>query len=176
MSGQPIHQSLYTISNRELLKYLAEYNGGFHRPEAVLEGLTEEHATTKPHGLPHSIADIVGHMCFWQEFFNRVAVDGFTGFPEHAPEGWPETPAGGWNELRQRFLNSVEHTQQLALSCETLDEPLLPEGLPIPVFQQDSIGTGLLHAVLHNSHHLGQIVTMRQLMGLWPPGAGSMTW
>jgi len=29
---------------------------------------------------------------------------------------------------------------------------------------------------MHNSHHLGQIITMRRLLGLWPPPGGTITW
>jgi hypothetical protein len=29
---------------------------------------------------------------------------------------------------------------------------------------------------VHSSHHLGQVVTIRQLLGLWPPPAGALTW
>lgn len=169
-------EPLYQISDRDLLKSMAAFEAGFHTPEVVLDGLTEEQATARPHGLPHSIADIVGHMRYWQDLFNSIAESGFTGLPEHAAEGWPSMEAGGWNDLRTRFLASVERTQQLALSCERLNEKLLPEDLPLPFLQRDSIGTGLLHAAVHNSHHLGQVVTLRQVLGLWPPQAGSMTW
>jgi hypothetical protein len=85
-------------------------------------------------------------------------------------------PAGGWDDLRTRFLASVLRTQELAITCDRLNEPFLPEGVDVPPFARESIGTGLLHAAVHNSHHLGQVVTIRQLMGLWPPAAGSMTW
>jgi uncharacterized damage-inducible protein DinB len=169
-------ESLHQIKDRELLKSIAAFQAGFHTPEVVLDGLTEEQATAKPHSLPHSIADIVGHMRYWQDFFNSIAENGFTGLPEHAAEGWPPMEPGGWNDLRVRFLATAERTQQLALTCDRLHEKLLPENLPLPVLQHDSIGSGLLHAAVHSSHHLGQIVTLRQLLGLWPPQAGSMTW
>ena len=28
----------------------------------------------------------------------------------------------------------------------------------------------------HNAHHLGQVILLRQLLGAWPPPAGSWTW
>jgi uncharacterized damage-inducible protein DinB len=28
----------------------------------------------------------------------------------------------------------------------------------------------------HNSHHLGQVVLLRQILGAWPPPSGSYTW
>lgn len=169
-------KSLYLIHDRDLLKSMAAFQAGFHPPDVVLDGLTDEQALAKPGGLPHSIADIVGHMCFWQEYFNRAASEGFPGFIEHAEEGWPKVGPGEWNSLRARFLKSIETTQGLAIACPKLDQKLLPDDLPLPFLERESIGSGLLHAVVHSSHHLGQIVTLRQLMGLWPPPAGSMTW
>lgn len=169
-------KALYLTHDRELLKSIAAFHAGFHTPAVVLDGLTEEQATARPHGLPHSIADLVGHMCFWQEYFNQAASEGFPGFPEHAGEGWPGMNPGEWDSLRARFLKSVETTQRLAIACPTLDEKLLPESFPLPFWERESIGSGLLHGAVHSSHHLGQVVTLRQLMGLWPPRAGSLTW
>ena len=169
-------QALYLMRDRELLRSMAAFQAGFHTPEVVLDGLSEEQAAAKPHGVPHSIAEIVGHMWYWQDFFNRLTQEGFRGFPEHASEGWPAMAPGEWEALRARFLASVELTQQLALTSGKLDERLLPEDFPLPVWQRESVGSGLLHAAMHNAHHLGQVVTLRQLMGLWPPKAGSMTW
>ena len=32
------------------------------------------------------------------------------------------------------------------------------------------------HVGQHNAHHLGQVVILRQFLGLWPPPAGTFTW
>jgi uncharacterized damage-inducible protein DinB len=169
-------EALYLMTDRELLRSMAAFQAGFHAPAVVLEGLTAEQATARPPGAPHSIAEIVAHMWYWQDFFNRVAREGFRGFPEHADEGWPAVAAGEWDELRTRFLTAVQLTQQLALTCGRLDEKLLPADFPVPFWQRETVGSGLLHGAVHSSHHLGQVVTLRQVMGLWPPPAGSMTW
>ena len=34
----------------------------------------------------------------------------------------------------------------------------------------------LVHVAHHNAYHLGQIVSLRQAMGLWPPAGGGWTW
>ena len=38
------------------------------------------------------------------------------------------------------------------------------------------LDNGAAVIAIHNSHHLGQIVTLRQLMGLWQPRGGGWTW
>ena len=142
----------------------------------VLDGLTTDQAHAKPNGLPHSIADIVAHMYYWQEWFNRCAIAGFTGIPQHAADGWPSVSSDGWDEVRTRFLRSIEEAKRITTESESLDAPLLPPDVHIPTLARESHGSGILHAAVHSSHHLGQIITIRQLMGLWPPPGGSITW
>jgi uncharacterized damage-inducible protein DinB len=113
----------------------------FLGPAKILDGLTADQANAKPHQLPHSIADIVAHLCFWQEWFN-----------------------------------AIEEAKRIAARSDALNDPILPPDVQNPVLARESRGSGILHAAVHNSHHLGQIITLRQLMGLWPPAAGSMTW
>jgi hypothetical protein len=104
--------TLYKVDDRNLLTGLLSGESGFHGPAVVLDGLTAEQALAKPHGLPHSIAEIVAHMCHWQEWFNVCAVRGFTGATGHAADGWPSVPANGWDALRTRYLASIEEAKR----------------------------------------------------------------
>jgi uncharacterized damage-inducible protein DinB len=167
---------LYRVQDRYLLTGFLRGEGGFHSPAVVLSGLTPAQAAATVHGLPHSIAGIVGHMWFYQDYFNRCAASGFQPFPQHAAEGWPNVEPGQWEDIRNRYLASIAEAKRIVETSTTLDEKLLPDGVPMPFLAKESFGSGLLHAVVHNGHHLGQIVTIRQLMGLWPPESGSMTW
>jgi uncharacterized damage-inducible protein DinB len=168
--------SLYRIEDRGLLEMVTGISVGFHSPEAVLHGLTPEQATAKPAGAPHSIAEIVAHMCFWQHCFNQIALNGFTGFPQQAQDGWPPCPADQWPVLHSRYLAVIRESEHIARTAPDLDAKLLPDGVPIPFLERDTRGSGVLHGAIHAAHHLGQVVLLRQLMGLWPPPAGSMTW
>jgi uncharacterized damage-inducible protein DinB len=168
--------TLYQVNDRSFLIGLLSGDGGFQGPAAVLDGLTAEQALAKPYGLPHSIAEIVAHMAFWQEWFNDCARSDFAGLPEHAAEGWPPVSAEEWDALRERYFAAIEDAKQIVAASNALADPLLPPDVPIPFLAKESRGSGILHAVVHNGHHLGQIVTPRQLLGLWPPPAGSMTW
>jgi uncharacterized damage-inducible protein DinB len=150
--------------------------GLFLAPAVVLDGLPEDKAHAKPHNLPHSISEIVAHMCFWQEWSNRCAVDGFAGMAQHAAEGWPAVPPDGWQALRTRYLQAVEEAKRIAEESGSLGERLLPPGVEIPALARESRGSCLLQAAVHSGHHLGQIITMRQLMGSWPPPGGTLTW
>jgi hypothetical protein len=169
-------EPLYRIADRDLLRSIAAHEGSFQPPHVVVEGLTEDQAMARPHGLPHSIAEIVSHALYWQDFFLRAAGGPWPGVPEHAAEGWPPVEPGGWERLRRSFLESCDRMVALAVSSPALETRLVPEGAVAPVLERESLGSGLLRGAVHTAHHLGQIVTLRQLMGLWPPPSGGMTW
>jgi hypothetical protein len=145
-------------------------------PAAVLDGLSNEQAREAPHNLPHSIAEIVAHLCYWQEWANGCATAGFSGIAEHSVDGWPAVPRDGWDAVRTRYLRAIEEAKRIAEESDALADPLLPPGVPIPALAKESRGSCILTAAVHNSHHLGQIITIRQLLGLWPPPAGTITW
>jgi hypothetical protein len=84
--------------------------------------------------------------------------------------------AEGWDALRTRYLAAIEQARQIVIASDSLDQSLLPPGVSIPFLARESRGSGILHATVHSGHHLGQIVTIRQLLSVWPPPAGSMTW
>ena len=115
-------RALHTIEDRELLGGLLRGEGGFHGAAAVLEGLTTEQALSKPHDLPHSIAEIVAHMCYWQEWFSQCAAEGFTGVAEHASQGWPAVARDGWEALRARYLHAIDVAKQIAATSTALGE------------------------------------------------------
>ena len=167
--------SLYKFDDRELLTSVLAGESVHLEPAAILDGLTDAQAHTRPHGLPYSIADVVAHMCFWQEWFNACLVSGFTGIPQHSVDGWPAAPAGEWDVLRQRYIRSIDEAKRITAGPDSLSGPLLPPEA-VASLARESRGSALLRGAMHNSHHLGQIITMRRLMNLWPPPGGTITW
>ena len=146
----------------------------FLGPAQALGGLTAGQAEARVGGTPHSIAEIVAHLVFWQEWFCGRC-DGSAGpMPAHAAIGWPAPEPGGWQTLRARFLDGLEQLARLADSGDQqrrLDPPL--EFPPIAGYTVEEV---VVHVSNHNAHHLGQIVLLRQMLGAWPPPAGSYTW
>lgn len=169
-------QMTYNADDPNLLAAMLRGEGVHLDPASIVDGLTADQAHAKPHGLPHSVAEIVAHMCFWQEWFNECAVSGFTGIPQHAVDGWPAVAAGAWDAVRTRYLQAIETAKQIARESNSLGTPLLPPEVHIDSLANQSRGSGILQMAAHNSHHLGQIITIRQLMNLWPPPGGTLTW
>lgn len=142
-------------------------------PLAALEGLAPALADQKPAGAPHSVAEIVAHMAFWQEWFLSQCEGAGTPLVEHAADGWPAVAPGTWESVRTRFAAGLERALALdrAETSRRIDPPIA-----FPPLAEYTVRDVIEHMAGHNAHHLGQVVLLRQLLSAWPPPAGSYTW
>ena len=144
--------------NPAAMQHLLQGTDEFFAPAVILGGLTGEQACAIVPGLPHSIATLLGHMVFWQEWSLAWARSGEMAeaseklnFPAVSPKQWPE--------LVERFLAGFD---QLCALCE--------QGDTAREFHRGcSLGLVLASQSSHNAYHLGQIVLLRRLQGSWPP-------
>ena len=92
-----------------------------------------------------------------------------------AREGWFDVGADAWDQERQRFLAGLDAAADLSDGSDGLNRTLTP-AIEFPPLARYTVRDALTHVSVHNAHHLGQIVTLRQLLGNWPPPSGSWTW
>ncbi len=144
-------------------------------PTAALEGLSAAHAASRPEGVPHSIAEIVAHMAFWQEWFLDRCDGRAVLSPASAGLGWPKVNDGDWDVARERFEAGFSRALTLADDMDRVARPITPP-IEVDFLAGYTAGDALTHLALHNAHHVGQVITIRQLRGSWPPPAGSWTW
>jgi uncharacterized damage-inducible protein DinB len=154
------------VNRDELLRHPL----AFAAPGDVLDGLSAEGAARNIAELPHSIVEILAHMVFWQDWFLARCSGVATPLAAHAAEGWPAAGAADWAPLRERFLAGLDRA--MALPEEGRVEP----PIEFPPMAEYTITEALTHLAQHNAHHLGQIVTLRQALGVWPPPSGGFTW
>jgi uncharacterized damage-inducible protein DinB len=141
-------------------------------PARALEQLTAADAQRRLADTGHSIADIVDHMSFWQDWFCRRCDGVAEPMPSPAARGWPEVAMGTWPDVHARFLAGLERAAALSERSDRTIDP----AVDFPPLARYTVGDALVHIAQHNSHHLGQVILLRQLMALWPPPAGSWTW
>ena len=110
-------------------------------------------------------------MAFWQEWFGRRVQGIGEPMATHAAEGWPDVGPGTWPALRERFLSGIE---RLGIGGER--RPPGRSSARVPAARRYTVHDALVHVAMHNAHHLGQVVLLRQQMGCWPPPSGSYTW
>jgi uncharacterized damage-inducible protein DinB len=142
-------------------------------PEKALEGLSAGDAERRVPGTPHSVAQIVAHLAFWQDWFYARCLGRPMPMVSSAAAGWPAVPAGSWPDVRSRFVDRLQ--QLAALADADATRPVVPP-IEFPPLAKYTVGDALVHVATHNGHHLGQVIVLRQLLGAWPPPAGSWTW
>ena len=149
-------------------------------PVACVEDVSPELASRRLDGFPHSIAGLVFQMNYWMNYEMRRIRGERPKYPEHAAESWPEpgapVTAEEWDRLRRDFAWFLGEYEKMARSSpEELQRPVesMREG---DKKHAGSVEAVLWQMVVHNSYHLGQIVMMRRMLGVWPPRAGGDTW
>jgi uncharacterized damage-inducible protein DinB len=142
---------------------------------AALAILSPRHAEARPAGAPHSIAEIVAHMTFWQAWFLDRCDGQDTPMIVSAALGWPSVAEGEWETVRRQFEDGFGRGLALSRDSTRLDTRLSPP-IEFQNLTDYTVRDALTHVALHNTHHLGQVITLRQQLGTWPPPAGSWTW
>jgi uncharacterized damage-inducible protein DinB len=143
-------------------------------PAHVLDGLSPADADRRVDGAPHTIAEVVAHLAFWQAWFLGRCEGTGVAMPATAAAGWVPPAPGTWTAVRSAFLDGLERVVAVAATTDAA-RPLTPP-LEFPPLARYTVGDVLVHVATHNAHHLGQVVLLRQLLGCWPPPAGSWTW
>jgi uncharacterized damage-inducible protein DinB len=139
-------------------------------PPRLLAGLDAETVACVLPGATHSIVEILAHLVFWQSWFLDRCAGNARPMPQAAALGWPKAGAEDWEPLRAQFLTDLERA-----AAWPGDGPVTP-AIETPGMARYTISEALTHLAVHNAHHLGQIITLRQLLGAWPPPEGSWTW
>jgi uncharacterized damage-inducible protein DinB len=142
----------------------------FMPPRRVLDGLSFEDAERRVPGIRHSVVEIVAHLVFWQNWFLSRCSGEAVPMAAHAADGWPAASADDWARLRAEFLNGLDRARSLPV------EGRINPPIEFPPLAEYTIDDAVVHMAQHNAHHLGQIVTLRQALGAWPPPEGSFTW
>ena len=134
--------------------------GEFRARADLLSGLTFEQVKLRPAGVVHSIYDELWHAAAWQRaVVEREVVGAGDYYPTAAPEREEQ-----WQEVVRLFLGGARAAVAWSESPERLAEEVEPG-----VTMADE-----LHSLaVHNAYHLGKIVTLRQMIGVWPPTAAA---
>ena len=158
------------------IKLLLNGGNAFVNPEELLEDLSAEQATHR-FDRAHTIAEIIAHLRYWQAWFYEGATGSPRTYPTSGDDSWFTVEPEAWEGLRAEFLAGLESVKSLCDDADLLNSPFAKGGIAAGGHDRRTVGTTLLYTVaLHNAHHYGQIVTLRQLLGAWPPRAGGKVW
>ncbi len=154
--------------DRAIREHLLELLGGGHAHldfDRAVADLPAGLRGVRPPGQPHTPWRLVEHLRIAQWDIHRFSVD-----PHHVspafPDGyWPEgddpPDADAWDRSVAAFRADLRAMMDLVADSET---DLLA---PIPHGQGQTVLREALLVADHNAYHLGQLVTVRRLLGAW---------
>lgn len=161
-------QSEASTDDSALREQLIEALHGGHAHatfDQVARGFPVDRAGTRPNGAPHSAWELLEHMRIAQNDILR-----FSQSAEHVspkwPEGyWPEHPAppkaSDWAESVRAFRDDRAEFEAM------LRDPKQDLYRKFPWGDGQTLLREALVLSSHNSYHLGQLVTVRRLLGAW---------
>jgi hypothetical protein len=152
----------------KLRQHLLDLLGGGHAHldfDAAVADLPAALRGAKPPGLPHSPWRLVEHMRIAQGDILRFSVDRHHVSPEFPDGYWP---AGDAPPEPTAWDRSVEAFRaDLKAMIDLVADPAVDLYAPIPHGQGQTILREALLVADHNAYHLGQLVTVRRLLGAW---------
>jgi uncharacterized damage-inducible protein DinB len=125
----------------------------------AVEGLTPEQAAWRDGSGNHSVGQLANHLVFW----NGRQLARFKGEPQAKYDGnndetFNSFDAKSW-AMTVKQLDEVLTAWEKAV--ETMDDARLDKWAPV-----------IAHIATHNAYHVGQIIYLRKLHGVWDPEKG----
>ncbi|MFX1318004.1 MAG: DinB family protein [Promethearchaeota archaeon] len=131
----------------------------------ALRGITAEDAQKRPVANDRSIWHQLYHIVFWHDITLQVIEDKDIDWKAIQDTDWPtddtKLTEKGWEDLVESFENHVVQLKEIA---EKADLDKILKGLG-----NTPLGRGIIIEFQHNSYHIGQIVLLRKILGIWPP-------
>lgn len=132
--------------------------------DAAVEGVLPEMRGVQPDGLPHSLWQLLEHARLCQldilEFCRNPNYEE-PKMEDYWPRGSAPPTADAWEASIASFRRDREDLKQLAADSKLDLFATIPHGAGQTYLRE------LLLVADHNAYHVGQIVMLRRLLGIW---------
>jgi hypothetical protein len=133
--------------------------------EKSVEGIPAHLHGTRPEGLPHSPWELLEHLRITQHDILDFCRNPDYQELEWPEDYWPKSPAPpdaeAWNASVKRFLDDRRQLQALASDSAVELTARIPHGGGQTYLRE------LLLVADHSAYHLGQLVLVRRMLGVW---------
>jgi hypothetical protein len=156
------------MNDQSLRKHLLELLDGGHAHatfEKTIADFPEKLRGEVPKGLPHSAWMLLEHMRLaqWDILdFSRNPKYKELNFPD---DYWPKSPAppnaAAWDKSVKLFQNDLAEMKSLVADLKADLFTKIPWGDDQTILREAMLVAD------HNAHHLGQLIDVRRLLGVW---------
>ena len=149
---------------RDHLKRILDWQDAHVRFDAAVENVPPKFRGVKPKGFPHSLWQLVEHIRLCQ-----LDILEFCRNPDYAEPGpedyWPRKSApptkAAWDDSIAAYCDDRKALKKLVA------DPKLDLFAPIPHGTGQTYLREILLVADHNAYHVGQLVALRRLLGIW---------
>ncbi len=121
----------------------------------------------RPEALPYSVWELVEHIRRAQHDILVYCRNASYEMPDWPGDYWPEAPAPSRPAAWDESVAQVEEERDALCDFARNDDVDLYD--TVPSSDEHTYLRELLLVADHNAYHVGQIVTVRRQLGLWPP-------
>jgi uncharacterized damage-inducible protein DinB len=150
---------------RRMLRTLLDWEDAHVGFEKAVDGIPPKLRGVQPPGAPHSLWQLVEHLRLAQFDILDFCVNPRYEEKKWPEDYWPETPAPpsskAWDYSVAKVIRDRRALQKLA------DDPKVDLGARIPHGSGQTYLRELMLVADHTAYHVGQIVVVRQLLGIW---------
>ena len=150
---------------REQVVSLLSGRGAHVDWKATFRGIPLKLRGVRPAGLPYSLWELLEHMRIAQWDILEFSRDAKHVSPNWPAGYWPamKTPPStkAWDKSLKAFARDLQSMQKLVANRKTDLFAKIPHGTGQTILRE------ALLVADHNSYHLGQVLTVRRLLGNW---------
>jgi hypothetical protein len=150
---------------RDHVLYLLQGGGAHAKFDEVIADTPVDVCGKKPTGLPHTLWMLLEHMRIAQWDILEFSRDRKHVSPDFPQGYWPktDTPSNptAWNASVRKFGADLKAMQDLVKNPKTDLFAAIPWGDGQTILRE------ALLVADHNAYHLGQMVDLRRLLGVW---------
>jgi hypothetical protein len=134
--------------------------------DTAVAGIPPDKRGVRPDGVPYSAWQLLEHLRIAQHDILDFCVNADYEEMTWPEDYWPASPAppgeAAWEESISRYKADREAVARLAA------DPSIDLGARIPHGQGQTYGREVLLILDHTAYHLGELVLLRRLLGIWP--------
>ena len=156
------------MEEQKLRKQLVEFlsgRGAHVDWKASFRGVPPKLRGVRPRGFSHSLWELLEHMRIAQWDILEFSRNAKHVSPEWPTGYWPATPAppsaNAWDKSLKAFARDLEAMQKLVSNRKTDLLAKIPHGTGQTILRE------ALLVADHNAYHLGQVLTVRKILGNW---------
>lgn len=152
---------------RDHLSKLLDWEDAHVGFDTAVAGVPVKHRGTKPEGAPYSAWQLLEHLRITQhdilEFCRNPHYEELTWPKDYWPSSESPPSAAAWDKSIQQFRKDRKALQQLAMDANVDLTSRIPHGNGQTYLRE------LVLVADHNAYHIGELVVVRRLLGIWKP-------